>query len=77
MASKTPKPFLKPSSWSFWYVGSSILATSAIVLWVLAILVGIGFAIARKGQIAAGIFSGVGIGIVGVGLSCFAIITQI
>jgi hypothetical protein len=45
-------------------------------LWVLAILACIGFAIARKRQIALGILAGVGIGIVAVGLSCFAAITS-
>ncbi len=41
-------------------------------LWVLAVLVGIGFAIARKGQIASGVLTGAAIGLVGVGLNCFA-----
>lgn len=41
-------------------------------LWGLAILACIGFAIARKRQIALGILAGVGIGIVGLGATCFA-----
>jgi len=40
-------------------------------LWTLAILAAIGFAIARKRQIAAGILVGVAIGVVGVGATCF------
>jgi hypothetical protein len=41
-------------------------------LWGLAILACIGFAIAHKRQIAIGILAGIGIGVVGLGLTCFA-----
>ena len=48
------------------------------ILWVLAILVCVGFAVARKRQIAAGILAGTAIGLVGVGLTCFtAPLTQL
>ena len=49
-----------------------ILLVVAGILWGIAILAAIGFAIARKRHIAAGILAGVGIGIVALGLSCFA-----
>lgn len=42
------------------------------MLCVLALLVSIGFIIAKKRRIAAGILAGVGIGLVGLGLTCFA-----
>jgi hypothetical protein len=41
------------------------------MLWVLAILACVGFAIGRKRQIALGILTGAAIGAVGLGLSCF------
>jgi hypothetical protein len=42
------------------------------ILWVLAILVCIAFAIARRRQIALGMLAGLGIALVGLGVSCFA-----
>ena len=42
------------------------------MLCVLALLVSIGFIIAGKRRVAAGILAGVGIGLVGLGLTCFA-----
>ena len=44
-------------------------------LWGLALLACIGFALARKRQIALGILAGIGIGLVGLGPSCFAAIS--
>ena len=44
----------------------------AIALWWIAIVTAIGYTIARKGQIAAGIVAGLGIGIVSLGATCFA-----
>ena len=49
----------------------------AIGLWGLAILACIGFAIAHKRQIAIGILAGIGIGVVGLGLTCFASFSNI
>ena len=54
------------------WVGFGVFGGVAAGLWGLAILACIGFAIARKRQIALGILAGVGIGLVGVGLTCFA-----
>ena len=45
----------------------SLLAT----LWLVALFTAIGFAIAGKRQIAAGMFAGAGIGLVALGLTCF------
>ncbi len=53
----------------FWFAPLGLL--------VLAILACIGFAIAHKRQIATGILAGIGIGIVGLGLTCFAQISGI
>jgi hypothetical protein len=48
------------------------------ILWVVAILVSIGFAVARRRQIALGILAGAAIGLVGLGLTCFtAPLTQL
>ena len=62
--------------------GGTIASASAVVfgaftavtygLWGLAILACIGFAIAHKRQIAIGMLVGIGIGVVGLGLTCFA-----
>ena len=41
------------------------------ILWVAALFTAIGFAIAGKRQIAAGMFAGVGVGLVALGLTCF------
>ena len=49
---------------ALWFVAAGLLG--------LAILVAIGFAVARKRQIAAGILAGIGIGSVGLGVTCFA-----
>jgi uncharacterized RDD family membrane protein YckC len=46
------------------------------MMWVLAILASIGFAIGRRRQIALGILAGAAIGAVGLGLSCFAAISR-
>ena len=54
------------------WVGFGIISGFALWLWLLAILACIGFAIARKRQIALGTLVGIGIGIVGLGLTCFA-----
>jgi hypothetical protein len=53
--------------------GLPVAFSPAIVplLWVLAIFTAIGFAIAGKRQVAAGMFAGIAIGLVGVGLTCF------
>lgn len=53
-------------------VGFGAFGGVAAGLWGLAILVCIGFALARKRQTALGILAGIGIGIVGLGASCFA-----
>ena len=53
-------------------VAFDVLGVVAAGLLGLAILAAIGFTIARKRQIAAGILAGVGIGIVGLGVTCFA-----
>ena len=50
------------------------VAFGAAGLWVLGILAAIGFAVARKGEVAAGILAGVGIGIVALGATCFAVV---
>ena len=47
--------------------------TAGLGVWILAILACIGFAIARKRQIALGILAGVGIGLAGQMLSCFTL----
>jgi sterol desaturase/sphingolipid hydroxylase (fatty acid hydroxylase superfamily) len=52
--------------------GFNAIGISAPVLWGVAILTAIGFMIARKRQIAAGIWAGVGISIIGLGVTCFA-----
>ena len=41
------------------------------ILWVAALFTAVGFAIARRRQIAAGMFAGVGIALVALGLTCF------
>jgi hypothetical protein len=50
--------------YAFWYVAAG--------LWLLSVLVGIGFAIGRGGQTTSGIWAGVGLGVVALGLTCFA-----
>ena len=55
-------------------VAFGIVSAVAAGLWGLAILACIGFAIARKRQIAAGILAGVGIGVLALGASCFALL---
>lgn len=40
--------------------------------WSLVFLVAIGFAIGRRGPVTSGIWAGVGVGIVALGLTCFA-----
>ncbi len=40
--------------------------------WLLAVLVAIGFAIGRRGPVTSGIWAGIGVGIVALGLTCFA-----
>jgi len=47
------------------------IAFNTAVAFVLAIVVCIGFAIARKRQIALGILAGAAIGLLGLGLTCF------
>jgi len=53
-------------------VAFSIISIAVWMLWGLAILTTIGFAIARKRQVAAGMLAGVAIGMVGLGATCFA-----
>ena len=50
--------------YALWYVAAG--------LGLLAPLVAIGFAIGRRGRVASGIWAGVGVGIVALGLTCFA-----
>ena len=59
--------------------GLRVAFSPAIVplLWVLAIFIATGFAIAGKRQIAAGMFAGIAIGLVGVGLTCFGSIVPL
>ena len=54
-----------------------LLGGVTTALWFLAILACIGFAIAHKRQIATGILAGAGIGLVGLGLTCFAAVSVI
>ena len=56
------------------WVGFMVFSYLVSLLWVLAILTCIGFAIAHKRQVALGILAGIGIGIVGLGVTCFATI---
>ncbi len=49
---------------ALWFVAAGLLG--------LVILAAIGFAVARKRQIAAGILAGIGIGSVSLGVTCFA-----
>jgi hypothetical protein len=44
----------------------------AVACWFLAVLAAVGFTIAGKRQIASGIFAGVAIGILALGVTCFA-----
>jgi hypothetical protein len=46
------------------------------LLFGVAILAAVAFLIARKGQIAAGIFAGAGIGLVGLMLTCFTVLSR-
>ena len=48
------------------------IAGVGAVAFVVAILISVGFAVARKRQIALGILAGAAIGLVGLGLTCFA-----
>ena len=50
--------------YTFWFLAAG--------LWLIAILAGIGFAIGRGGQVTAGIWAGVAIGVVALSLTCFA-----
>ena len=56
------------------WVGFQVFSYLVSVLWVLAILTCIGFAVAHKRQVALGVLAGIGIGIVGLGVTCFATI---
>lgn len=49
-----------------------ILWFVSLAIWALAIMAAIGFAIARQKKITAGIFAGIGIGLVTLGVSCLA-----
>ena len=55
--------------YSLWFYGAG--------LGVLALLVAIGFAIARKGRAASGILAGIGVGILALALTCFANLSTI
>ncbi len=44
----------------------------ATLMWVIAVVVAIVFAVKGKRKIAAGIWAGIGIGIVSLGVTCFA-----
>ena len=48
----------------FWYIAS--------LMWVLAILATIGFALTHRSRSASGILAGVGVGFLALGASCFA-----
>lgn len=61
-----------------WRSGVSVMFLFSLrgplaILWLAALFTAIGFAIARKRQIAAGMFAGVGIGLVALGLTCFGL----
>ena len=60
-----------------WADFGAIAGVAAVGLWGVAILAAIGFAVARKRQVAAGILVGVGIGIIGLGATCFAALSAI
>ena len=60
------------NTWVGFGVLFSVFRGLAVFLWVMAILACIGFAIAHKRQVALGILAGIGIGLVGLGLTCFA-----
>ncbi len=62
-------PVVKPSSEEDRLFLLAGLGTS---LWIVAMLTCLGFAIARKRQIALGILAGAAIGALGVGVTCFA-----
>lgn len=57
-------------------VGSKIIGIFTIVCFVAAIVASIFFAIKGKRQIAAGILVGVSIGIVALGVTCFAVVVR-
>jgi hypothetical protein len=50
------------------------LGFPVLIFWVLALFTAVGFVIAGRRQIAAGMFTGVAIGLVGLGLSCFGLV---
>jgi hypothetical protein len=60
----------RPANWGF---ASGVAGFIVAALWAVALLTAVGFAIAGRRRIAAGIFAGAGIGLVGVGLTCFGL----
>ena len=54
------------------YEGMQLVWLSAALLWVTAIVAAIVFTVKGRRTVAAGMFAGIGIGIVALGATCFA-----
>lgn len=59
-----------PYSYDSYYLRFAWFGAAAC--WLLAVLVATGFAIAGRRQIASGMFAGIAIGILALGVTCFA-----
>ena len=54
--------------------GGELVWAASLILWILALLVSAGFAIASKRRISLGILAGTAIGLIGLVVSCSAIL---